>query len=504
MNRLSLSRFAAAALGVMFLGGSAWARADEPKEHKGYVRDEGGKITAVSRGPKSNYADDLKNSKFGAFDVVSQICFGGALLSGMKDAKLKDYTLASSAAWNETSFTVDQGVYNYNPNIQAIKDPRQIENWSRAYREGMHRVANSSMKDLSGIAKDGNNVPQIDRDRFVIGGQAKETPQYGSSGAAADNRSVPEGATKDGKRFAILVSWDKDELSDRHGVNIARMYYTLTTVQGIDPKNIAVLHADGAGKFLGEYVNTNLANNMQSPVMPSWMNEPLNNMKVPISAGTSRADWQSALAGNLFDGGKGINITKDDSVLIYNTGHGGHTGSIEKGTLGEKDENQDPISVRYIIPDKDNFNRNLNANAEIGGNVQESYIPDDLFKLQVSFDKALDLSKVKIRIDGGLKRDLTDGTDFDARDLDPLVAGALQHWRFKNLSAAGRLDGYLTSTVIDFYDVPAGILKDLGGKLMTAALLNSGDQEGVMVVIPAPGSVLLGAIGLAGIPRRRR
>lgn len=494
----------AAAVGTLLGVAGAARAADEPKEHRGYTRDAAGKITTISRGAKLNYAADLAATKFGAIDVTSQICFGGSLLSGIKEKNLPDWTFSSSANWDETSFTVDDGLYFYDPNNANpnLQRPRTVDNWTRSWRESAARIPANGFKAHFGVTTNGNNVPAILADKFIVGGQGKETPQYGSSGAGADNRTVNGAAADGGKRYAVLVSWDKDAASDRHGINISRMYNTLTTVYNIPATNIVVLHADGAGNNLGAYTVTNTANGMVSAVQPSWAAEPANFVPVPINGTNTRQVWEDALAGKLFNNGNGADITKDDSLFVYNTGHGGHTAIIEKGALDQKDENDDPISVRYSIADNGNFYRNVNLDSEAGGKASNSFAPGGLFKAQLSFDMALDLSKVKVRIDGGAIRDLKDCTDFASIDLDPLVAGNLQHFRLDNLNAGSRV--IPGQTVIDFYNVPAALLGQLGGQLMTAAVLNGGDQECVGVVIPAPGGVCMMVLSCGLFARRRR
>lgn len=475
--------------------------------HKSFVRDSAGRIVAIDKDTAAvrradiDYGLSLKNRGWGAYDVAMQQCFGGGFkddISRELNAAGTSFTFASASRWNQVAWSRDAGQLlppNGNGNYT-------VDNWSRAWRENSHRLPASGMKEHYEASAAGRPAaPFIAGDPFAVGagfGAGVENPEYASRNAAADARKMGEGAANGGSRYAILVAWDRT--SARHDVNLSRMYHTLTAVYGIPASNIAVLHPNAAGNLPG-YMNAGAT----PQVLPTFLGDSiLGPNMVPVSGGNTRQAWLDALDGKLFpsanEPGGYHRPTANDSLLVYNTGHGGQTNSIAQGVVGDFDNDGQNDDVRYIIPDADNFFRDdmgLQGSHAPNNQRSRSAAGDPINEFQLSFRLA-NLGGIDLRVDGanlGALNALAAGST----DLDPLVSGALTQYAGAVLNT-DRDPNFMDSTVIDFLNCTGA---QLDPYLMTAALFDSGDQQFVGVV-PTPGAAALLTIGGMLIFRRRR
>jgi hypothetical protein len=144
-------------------------------------------------------------------------------------------------------------------------------------------------------------------------GDGSEHPQYSSSSAASDGRTLSPGTNF--QVYAVLVAWGRPE--PRHAANIARIYRTLVDSNGVPARNIAVLIGDGTFN-----ATTNLGLYLLLPAPNGAVTENL--ASVPISSDSGANSFSNALAGAFFGSRPGAN----DRLLVYNTGHGGLNGEV--------------------------------------------------------------------------------------------------------------------------------------------------------------------------------
>lgn len=190
--------------------------------------------------------------------------------------------------------------------------------------------------DLPVVAEE-DNAP-VNPPAQVVLRNPREYPQYASSGAGADTRTLllpnpnPDkikqyallvvwGATSPGNTFdgmgGVLIQADSDnDLAD--AASTARVYQTLLTVFKVPADNIAVLYLNAApGNTLGPF-------NQVSPGANGAASENLPAFKV--NGANTRANWVYALKGRYYT----VNGTNaggnlpgpNDRLFIFNTGHG--------------------------------------------------------------------------------------------------------------------------------------------------------------------------------------
>ena len=165
-----------------------------------------------------------------------------------------------------------------------------------------------------------------------------EHPQYASSGAASDNRSLllPNPNPNKIKQYAVLVVWGTSDFGDTFNTNdlggdvffsnndladaasAARVYQTLRTVYNVPADNITVLFLNAApGNQVGPF-------NLVMPGPNGATNENL--PAFPVNGANTYVNWRAALRGQFFTvngTNAGGNIPgPNDRLFIFNTGHG--------------------------------------------------------------------------------------------------------------------------------------------------------------------------------------
>ena len=331
----------------------------EPAVLHSFVRDSDHDLAATDTTYAKYVADSIDDDQYGSADFVMAQCFGGGFSNDIA-AQGFSYTFASASGYNEPSWSKDTVGQSKNINFNGT-----VDNFTRAYNAAanspaINANAQATMLNMFNAANLGQAIPDpttnapvaVAKDPFsrptsLVSG-AEERPQYSSSGAAADDRSLvndPNGAGE----FAILVAWDVPD--PRHALNIDLIYNTLINVDKVPADHIAVLFPENA-----PYVTSVQNGGNTTYYLPNaFPNAPGNvNTPVPIDADNTGDDFENALAGDYF----GTEPTSDDKLFVYNTGHGGHTAAMEPGTVGNFHSMPaslnaaagDATDVRYLIP----------------------------------------------------------------------------------------------------------------------------------------------------------
>ncbi len=479
----------------------------EPAQHKSYVRDGAGRIVAVDRDdlnrPGVDYTLALRNSGWGAVDVMMNQCFAGGFRNDMV-ARLqgqKSYTFASASQWNQVAYTVQD--------LDA--NPQVFDNFTRAYRESAYHYPLGGMDThfligaAGAAAGPGGTPPAINGDpssSMVAGlGVASSNPAYAATNAGAGLRRLNQPATPIGQRFAVLVLWDQADL--RHQANLQRMYRTLVH-SGVPTNRITVLTPNAL----------NPADPVTSQQLPIDPGEPMFIPSIPGVRvhGNTRQDWQDALAGRHFITGPGPNDfhtpTANDSLFVYNTGHGGHSNVINQGIIGDWDNDGQNDDVRYIIPDANNFVRSTNQQNGMleprqGGSIGTPGGPGGPARVNVAevMFKVPNINGISASIDGvdlGLLTNAANGTS----NNDPILTNLTFQKLFEDLDNGARSLLHPNATVIDFKNCAGAQLSPL---LMAGAMFSSADQQFLGVTVPTPGMPLIVvAAGMFAIRRKRR
>jgi hypothetical protein len=187
-------------------------------------------------------------------------------------------------------------------------------------------------RELPFVAEE-NKAP-VNPPAQVVLRNPSEYPQYASSGAGADSRTLllPNPNLNKAKQYALLVVWgvtdpgntfdglpvkvSNNDLAD--AASTARIYQTLLAVFKVPADNIAVLYLNAApGNTLGPF-------NQVSPGPDGAASENLPAFKV--NGANTRANWTYALKGRYYT----VNGTNaggnlpgpNDRLFIFNTGHG--------------------------------------------------------------------------------------------------------------------------------------------------------------------------------------
>lgn len=509
-SALALATFAGAANAqLVFYNANPQASIiPEPVQHKSYVRDGAGRITLVDRDDLNradrDYSLSLLQSNWGAVDTVMNQCFAGGFRNDMigRLQGQMSYSFATAAQWNQVAYTVQD--------LDA--NPPVIDNFTRAYRESAYHYPLGGMDTrffmgaAGAAAGPGGNPPAINGDpsSSLVAplGVASSNPGFAATNAAAAQRRLNQPAGPTGQRYAVLVLWDKDDL--RHHVNLQRMYRALVN-SGVTTDRITVLTPNAI----------NPADPVTSQTLP--IEDPMNAAFIPSIPGVrihgnTRQDWQDALDGKHFITGPGPNDyytpTLNDSLFIYNTGHGGHSNTINQGIIGDWDNDGQQDDVRYIIPDANNFVRSTNQQNGMLEPRQAKSIgtpggpggPERVNVAEVLF-KVANINGISASIDGvdlGLLTNAANGTS----DNDPIITNLTFQKLFSDLDNAARIPLQPNATVIDFKNCTGAQLDPL---LMAGALFDSADQQFLGVTVPAPGvPMVLLAVGAMTTRRKRR
>lgn len=507
MSALALAIFAGTAVAqpVIFNANPQNAIIPEPIQHKSYVRDAAGKIVLVDRDDLNradrDYSLSLQQSGWGAVDTVMTQCFAGGFRNDMigRLQGQKSYTFASASQWNQVAYTVQD--------LDA--NPQVFDNFTRAYRESAYRYplggmdTNYMIASAGAAAGPGGNPPAINGDPssslVAPVGVASSNSAYAATSANAGLRRLNQAANGLGQRFAVLVLWDQADL--RHQANLQRMYRTLVN-SGVPTSRITILTPNAM----------NPADPVTSQQLP--IEDPNDPLFIPSILGTrvhgnTRQDWADAIAGKHFFTGPGPNDyytpTANDSLFIYNTGHGGHSNLINEGVIGDWDNDGQQDDVRYIIPDANNFVRGNNQQNGMmeprqGQSIGTPGGPGGPARVNVAevLFKVANINGISASIDGvdlGLLTNAANGFS----DNDPIITNLTFQKLFSGLDNSARVAIEPNATVIDFKNCTGAQLSPL---LMAGALFSSADQQ-FLGVVPAPASAVV-LLGLGGFTLRRR
>jgi hypothetical protein len=314
---------AIAVLGSTSPAAAALSNPQEPSFHASFVRDSTGAIVATD----ATYGADLKavQGNYSAIIVVMQQCFGGGFHDDIGGALLKNYSVASASHWSELAWNSDD--FDRAEVLGRPIVPPIVDNFTRPWRDNaalaVPPAANRGVLDNFNAAIAGSVALNIGKDPFAdivanVGWGMIEHPQYQSGGAADDARTLAGVA-------AVLVAWDTP--SQRHAVDIQRVYTTLTTVYGIPAGQIAVLYPGLANLAAVQVV---------PPPNPTRANPVENLPAVPTSGGNTRNDWTQSLGGGFFP--PGVADAGPDAqppLFVFNTGHGAHAIRLPFGFLVE-------------------------------------------------------------------------------------------------------------------------------------------------------------------------
>jgi hypothetical protein len=296
----------------------------QPAIDHAFVRDGKGILVADDM----DYALDLWNvtdlqKRYGSVDVVMAQCHGGGFLDSIFDFGPTNYTFSSAARWDQPAWSSD---------TVGLNNP-VLDNFTRAWRDSAISVIPQDMVDLFLDAAMGSPVgaPLVIRDSFAplgadftctppfINNGTCEFPQYESPGfffGPNDQRDLGDLIVPQiGRQYVILVAWDNP--NPRHQVNIIRLYQLLTNLYKVPNGHIAVLYGNPAPAFIGPF-----------PAIGggSGINDPARLPAVIVDGPNDLATWIAALNGVFFtDGGLPYQQRPGDRLLVYNTGHGGHT-----------------------------------------------------------------------------------------------------------------------------------------------------------------------------------
>lgn len=454
----------------------------EPGFHHSFVRNNSLSILS-----DTVYSDQLKLSGYASIDVVMQQCFGGGFLNDIS-AKVPNYTFASASGWWQSALNFDLPIPG--PGAGALGGlPRTVDNFTRAWREtsaafnGAGPIFQANLLDNFETARKGLAllpgpvIPNyaIRQDPWAPGGNTigVEYPQYNSSGAGADGRNLGN------EDYAILVAWDIPDA--RHGINIRRMYDTLTKVYGLPANHIAVLYPGALGATI-PIEPSDLSGLGAAPV--TSMNQDGNILGVPVK----NLDWITALAGLNFGAGPAIGSSH---LLVYNTGHGGHAVTLPFLGNFNVGANQKGNWV---------FSR-INGFDYIGDILGDVSLTDPLTlmdDIQLSFSQPMDPSLL-LSINGVTIGSLgpADGT----MPLDPFVTDPVYSYA---LQVPHSLIGSMTDFMVEI-EGPLGSFS-LDPLLLQAVDMRGGDQEFLAInYVPEPGTLLVMApLAAVSLIRRRR
>jgi hypothetical protein len=299
-----------------------------------------------------------------------------------------------------------------------------------------------------------------------------EYPQYASPDMAAggvnDSRPLPPPAN--GRRFAILVSWDTplraNPLADDFAVGIARINDTLYQVLAapVPIRRIVVLYANTAR-------NTNVG---PFPNIPPTNNIGDGNFLVKntffVDGPNSRANWLSALKGGLFISDNtpnqlGVTFGPNDSLFIYNTGHGGNENVAAPAVAGA-------TTLRFNVPLASGGFQAIIADEETAHTYTD---PDGTDLLQLSTRRPISDAAVQLVVNGTSFGSLASLGVSDASqifDLGPFVFGSTFTYQVRVEHAL--LAGNPATATIDLINVTDPVGNE---DLLAAATFRGGEQE---------------------------
>ncbi|MBV8905266.1 MAG: hypothetical protein JOZ22_16685, partial [Acidobacteriia bacterium] len=378
----------------------------EPNAHHSYVRGvcpngAGYCIVATDR----QYAADIRaNFTGGAVDIVMQQCFGGGFKDDIQNASaaprpgsLARFTFASSTSWGRCSWSVFLPMGAVNPVTATY-----VENFTRAWRKDAQLFSNDGLFPRYQLAAgDGIvTIPPtlIPKDLYAPPGHTigattyTEYPQYASPdpnpGGANDSRPFPP--PPNGRRFVLLVAWDDVNQADI-GVDIARMNDTSYQVIGapVPVRRIVTLYGNTAR-------NTNIG---PFPDIAPQGNIGDGSYRVTrtffVDGTNARANWISALKGDFFISDQtpnqlGVTYGPNDTLLIYNTGHGGNENVAAPAVVGVN-------ALRFNVPLAAGGYEAVDADPSLASVVTD---PDGTDLLQISTRRPVTDSSIQLAVNG--------------------------------------------------------------------------------------------------------
>ncbi|MGB8886786.1 MAG: hypothetical protein WCC87_08680 [Candidatus Korobacteraceae bacterium] len=261
--------------------------------------------------------------RYKSADVVMQQCHGGGFLKSLALFGPASHTFSSAARWDQPAWNVDD---------VAVKNP-SLDNFTRSWRDSALTFVPEKMVGLFLDTIGGS--PFVVRDPYsFLGAQFTCRPPFINTGRCEfpqyQSPDIPLGVNdlrdlgdlkvpQIGRQYVILVAWDTPD--PRHAVNILRLYQTLTTLYNVPKGHIAVLYGNPAPLIIsGPKVIVGGGSGRKDPALLP---------KVRVNGPNNLFNWFLALSGRFFtDNNLPYKPRPGDRLLIYNTGHGGHTNNV--------------------------------------------------------------------------------------------------------------------------------------------------------------------------------